>query len=237
MLFCRLMLLLALLFAPLKAVSGDHLVLILPDFKPYTYLEQGEFKGIGVDKVRQILDKTETPYEFRLAPNYGRAVEELKNHRVDGLFLASENDERNAVAQFSDSVVINRWSWFMHKGVRLMPDETGFKEQISIATHLNTNTHKWLKKNNYLVGFAPADLNILPRVLLNRRVGAVFLAEAVFLKACEDQGIDPRSFTQIVEIAKPFGIYIHKAYLENNPEFMGKLNQAIQQTSELAGGR
>lgn len=215
---------------PTHLLAADQLRLIIPDFKPYTYFEEGEFKGIGVDKVTSILEALELPYSLAIAPNYGRAVEELKQGRVDGLFLASENEERNAVAIFSQPVMINRWSWFTHKENPLSPNDPTFKQQATVATHLNTNTHKWLVKNDYRVTFTPNDLHSLPKTLFNKRVGAVFLAESVFFDSCEAQGIEESFFDQHIEISKPFGIYITKQYAESHPDFMSKLNQAILDT-------
>ena len=228
----RILYLIAVLTAlsPTSLLAGEKLRLIIPDFKPYTYFEQGEFKGVGVKKVKNILDALEIPYSLSIAPNYGRAVEELKQGRVDGLFLASENEERNAVAIFSQPVMINRWSWFTHKDSPILPSDPNFKQLTTVATHLNTNTHKWLVKNDYRVTFTPSDLHSLPKTLFNKRVGTVFLAETVFLDSCLAQGIDETFFNQHIESSKPYGIYITKAYAASHPEFMPKLNRAIMNT-------
>ncbi|WP_261841529.1 substrate-binding periplasmic protein [Aliamphritea ceti] len=210
-----------------SAIYASPINFMLPKFKPFTYVEDGEFKGIGVEKVRTIMDSMDTPYNLELAPNYGRAVEELKKNRVDGMFLASENAERNKVATFSEPVVINRWSWFILKDSKLLPGNITFHSKALVASQLNTNTHKWLLKENYQVGFAPSDIDLLPWVLSKGRVDAVFLAEEVFLKSCEDLDINPDIFIQVVQIEKPFGIYIHNNYLQSHPGFMDRLNSAI----------
>lgn len=226
----------ALLSLPIILCSGalhaSSMHLIVPDFRPFTYYEAGQFQGIGVNKVSRIMADIQLSYQLKLVPNYGRAVEELKKGRTDGMFLASENAERNQVAVFSAPVVVNRWSWFVRKDSALQPGTETFINTATVATHLNTNTHKWLLKEGYQVEFTPTDINLLPKVLINRRVDAVFLAEEVFLKSSESLGISQDAFTQVVEIAKPFGIYIHKDYLQANPGFMDKLNTAIEKYAE-----
>ncbi|MCP4594897.1 ABC transporter substrate-binding protein [Neptuniibacter sp.] len=217
-----------LLIASLVSHADERIELIVPSFKPYTYFEDGEFKGIGVEKIEQVFAELEVEYTLTLAPNYGRAVDELKKGRVDGLFLASENEERNAVAEFSSPIMINRWSWFLAQGSDLHPSQENFKQEAQIATHLNTNTHKWLSRNGYNVGYAPSDTLALPRTLHKKRISAVFLAELVFIESSKELGLSEDDFIQVVEIAKPFGIYISKAYLEHHPGFMQRLNTAIE---------
>ncbi len=208
-------------------VSANPLTLMVPDFKPFTYYEGGQFKGIGVDEVREIMEAVGVPYELVLAPNYKRAVQELKTNGVDGIFLASENDERNQVAEFSEPVMQNRWSWFLLKDTELFPGNFIFQKNAVIASQKGTNTHKWLLSGDYNVGIAPVDVAQLPRMLAAKRVDAVFLAERVFLESCREQGISPDQFVQIVQVDKPFGIYINKQFLKSSPDFMKRLNTSI----------
>ena len=219
---------LLILFASINISAEDTLELIIPNFKPYTYYQDHEFKGIGVDKIKKIFALMNVPYSLSLAPNYGRAVDELKKGRVDGLFLASENEERNSIAEFSTPLMLNRWSWFLPQGSEMHPSHPSFKLNANIATSLNTNTHKWLKRNHYRVSYAPSDIRALPKMLIKKRINVVFLAERVFLESCKEQGVDPKVFIQIVEVEKPFGIYIAQAYLDRHPSFMKKLNEAIK---------
>lgn len=220
------------LLVSVNASAEETLELIIPNFKPYTYYQDHEFKGIGVEKIKKIFDSMNVPYSLSLAPNYGRAVDELKRGRVDGLFLASENEERNSIAEFSTPLMINRWSWFLPQGSEIHPSHPSFKLNANIATSLNTNTHKWLERNHYRVSYAPSDIRALPKMLIKKRISVVFLAERVFLESCKEQGIDPKAFIQVVEVEKPFGIYISQAYLDRHPFFMKKLNEAIKTINE-----
>ena len=93
----------------LSVYAEDTLHFILPNFKPFTYQESGEFKGLGVERVSSILNNSNIPYRFTLAPNYGRAVEETRRKRSDGFFLATQNRERDEIAHFSNPILMNRW--------------------------------------------------------------------------------------------------------------------------------
>ena len=53
--------------------------------------------------------------QFELVANYGVALEQLRNGKIDGFFLATQNRYRDRVAKKSDSVLITNWSWFYIK--------------------------------------------------------------------------------------------------------------------------
>ena len=199
----------------------------VPDFKPYTYKEDGQFKGYGIEKIKQIFSHLDRDYTLMLVPNYGRAVMEVRQGRADGFLLASRNNERDAIAVFSQPVAINRWSWFIPKTSKLSPDSPSFKTQAQIVTHLNTNTHKWLKKNGYVNVKGVHDLQSLPKYLKSGHIDAVFLAEVVFVQLLQDYQMDMSYYHQVVELEKPMGIYISKNYLQAFPNFIDKLNQFL----------
>ena len=201
---------------------------VVPSFKPYTYEKNGKIKGIGIQLIKKIMESANISYSVRIVPNYGRALTETKQGRADGFFLASKNSERDSVAIFSKPVTTNRWSWFLPSNSKLNPDSTDFKKSAKIGTQVNTNTHKWLKKNGYTITAKPSNINVLPEMVFQRsRADAVFLAEAVFIDTAEKNNLAPERYKQVVQIEKPFGIYISKNYLSNNPEVMKKINIAI----------
>lgn len=216
-----------LLAQPNLSSAQESAEFVVPDFPPFTYFEDGEFRGAGIEKLKNIFADMGQPYTLRLVPNYGRAVQEVKHGRADGFLLATENDERNQFAELSNPILMNRWSWFLHKTTLLNPSDSEFKEQAQVATHLRTNTHIWLLKNDYQVVYSPSKVDSLVKALYRQRVTAVFLAEHVFWESTKRLGIDESNFRQVVEIEKPMGIYIAKPYLKDKPDFMQKLNRAI----------
>lgn len=205
---------------------------VVPNFEPYTFEKEGKIEGIGVDFVEDIMKKIGTPFTLELVPNYGRAVSETMTGRADGFFLASENEERNRIAVFSDPIVVNQWCWFLPVSSNLNPKSTGFKETARIGTHLHSNTHKWLKKNDFHISATTKDVDDLINLIEKGRVDAVFLAEIVFLHIAKKKGISSGKYRQVFQAPQPFGIYISKQYLSRNTGFMDKLNQAIEEITK-----
>lgn len=227
--------LLLMLAAPcsLSAQTQDTLRLVMPSFKPYTYLENGELKGIGVELISRVMQSIEQPFTLALAPNYGRALSDVQHNEADGFFLASQNKERDAIGIFSSPLTVNRWCWFFSKESTLSSKDADFKTDMKIGTFLHTNTHKWLVNQNYEKVKTVTKVELLPTMLLRNRVQSVFLAETVFQDSVGKSELSLLQFRQEVEIAKPFGIYISKNYLKKHPNFMDKLNGAIARLNNV----
>jgi len=206
--------------------------LVVPEFRPFTYMNQsGLAAGTGVDSVKRILQSLEIPFSLRVVPNYGRALAELKEGRADAFFLATENAERNAHATLSSPIVINHWSWFtLTKG--LSPGAQVFREEASVGTILNTNTHKWLESEAYRVSIAATEPVRLIELLILGRIDAIFLAENVFYGAYTKIAAAP-DVTQTIEKSLPMGVYISKSYQTQHPDFMTRFNAKIQETTPL----
>ena len=202
--------------------------LVVPQFPPYTSESDGDFSGVGIELIEQLMLDMEIEYQLRSTPNYARALGELIRGQADGFFLASENSQRNNVAVFSEPLLINHWSWFLAQDSTIPPDSSAFKAMTKVGTIHGSNTNKWLIEHNYNVTSKANSAALLPVLLLDKkRVDAVFLASLVFRKELALHGYSSDKYIEIVEQSKPFGIYISKEYLENNPGFMEKLNSAI----------
>jgi len=209
-------------------IAFSEIRFAVPDFPPYMLEKGGRVQGLGVDAVSKIMKEINTPYSMTIS-NYGRAVQEVKSGKADGFFLATKNAERDAIAVLSDTVMLNRWCWFLPAGSTFDPKSPSFKEKAKIGTQLNSNTHKWLTDKGYKVIGTPAHAEQLPNLLLKaNNVDAVFLAEAVFTDAAQKSGFSDEKYKVVLQEEKPFGIYISKTYLANNPGFMEKLNGAIK---------
>ncbi len=204
----------------------------VPVFPPYTFEKDGKIQGIGVERVSQILDDAGLEYTLKLVSNYGRCVADVRGGLADGFFLASQNAERDKIAVFSNTVMINRWCWFLPTDSTLNPTGPDFKSQARVGTYLNTNTEKWLRKNKYHVAGNPSQIDALIKMLKNNRINCIFLAEHVFYDALNQLGGKADDYRKIIEAAKPFGIYISKTYLSENPGVIEKINAAITKIAD-----
>ena len=223
----RLVLVTLAMLISLKAYAFEDMRFFVPEFPPYTQIDSdGVPSGIGTEAVKQVLDSMGVGYTINVSSNHGRALQELRKQHSDGFFMASQNSERDVYAEFSEPLMINRWVWVVRQGSasNFNPYDATFKKQSTVASLLNTNTHHWLKSNDYLSVFAATSVNELQEKLDTGAVTAILIAELTFL----DTVNDTRDYKIILEQEKEFGLYISKYFLSNNPGFMPKLNEAIR---------
>lgn len=212
--------------------AGDTIHLVVPNFPPYTYQENENVQGIGVEHIKDIFHSISTPFTIRLVPNYGRAVSEVREGKADGFFLASQNSERDSIAQFSEPVVVNNWCWFTPKGSSIDVYSTQFKKEAKIATPLNSNTHQWLKENGYRIPFPVNNTDLYIKLIKRKKVDAIFIAEKVFLLQLAKEKTPVTTYSKKIEVSRDFGIYISHKTLEKNPQLMNKINSAIRQRNK-----
>ncbi|WP_274055223.1 substrate-binding periplasmic protein [Thalassomonas actiniarum] len=216
-------------------LTAAPLVFVLPHFPPFAYLDQGIVRGIAVDKVVPVLEALELDYQLTLVPNYGRALEEVKQGRAVGFFLASENAQRNKVARFSQPVMLNNWSWFYRADLKeIATPAPDFSAGVTIGTIPHTNTGYWLKKHNYQYQVDGID-NLLKLTFEQQWLDAIFVAEKVFLTAAKKHGLENSRYRQTIALSKPFGIYISKAFLASSPGFLSRLNRQIAKQTGVQG--
>jgi len=208
--------------------AHDAIRFLAPDLPPYQYQKGGQLQGIGVELIKKVMKAAKIEYSLHAASDYGAAVESVRKGVADGFFLASQNAERDEIAVFSDTLLLNNWCWFLDVNSSLRPSDASFKSKATVGTLENTNTHNWLKKNGYTVR-PLEEVEALPGYLLaSKKVTAVFLAELVFVKAAEKSGIAGNRYKAVVQETKPFGLYLSKQYLSENPGVMERINAAIR---------
>lgn len=209
-----------------SAKDDDFLNLVSPHFPPYSYEENNQVLGLGPELIRRVLANTKIPYKITMVEDYGTAVHVIKAKLADGMFLASQNAERDEIAVFTEPLMVNKWSWFMRKDSAIDTHSKAFKLQAGIGSIRDTNTAKWLNENGYTILALPVDAHSLVAMLKSQRIDAAFVADAVFEHELSKQ--ERAQFKKVVEVKKPFGLYLSHDYLSNHPDSLKKINRSIK---------
>ena len=208
-------------------VTKDGLTMrfAVPYFPPYIYLDENkQLTGHGINRVSKVLDKMELSYQFELVANYGVALEQLRNGKIDGFFLATQNRYRDRVAKISDSVLINNWSWFYNKTSNLDLESEHFKQTGKIGTLLNTNTQLWLQDNGYTISTLSHDVDTLVSMLINDRLDAVFLSESVFLHSLANYPEKHQKIASVTKASRDFSVYFSNEFVGSHRWFLDAFN-------------
>jgi ABC-type amino acid transport substrate-binding protein len=208
-----------------NAHSFEPITLGIPHFKPYTYTEGHQPKGIAVTKVERVFERIPVTLNIKSYLNYSLLLKALKRGDIDGFFLATKNNERSRHAIFSKPIEYNNWAWFTLHNSLNTPNNDDFKYRSIIGTIGKTNTFRWLSRNGYQVqSFKAAELLT---ALIDKKIHAVFLAQKVFEYTYTQAGMSSLAFKKHIEMKRAFGIYISKQYIRDNDNFMSVLNTAI----------
>ncbi len=213
---------------PARSDALDPVLFVVPEFPPLTYRADGGFRGIGIQRVGQLLDKLELDYEIELALNYARAARLVEIGQKDGFFLATRNEQRERFAVFVGPVYINRWTWFLPVSSELDPRASGAHEHMRAASVVGTNTARWLKKNGFSLGLSPRSVEQLLKMLDGGKVDAVLLSAPVFQHAVETSGRLMSAYRGVVQESKPMGVYLSRQYLRKHPGMLQRFNEAVE---------
>lgn len=206
---------------------ADTMRFIVPNYEPYTYLENGEIKGVGVESVKEVMSEIGVPYTLKLADNYDRVISIVESGDADGFFMASKSPERDSIAEFSHPLMVNKWGWiYLPNTVHPDPQSMEFKRTMRVGVILNSNPHKWLEKNKYNVTGAPKNIDKLLRMLESGRVDVIFSSELVFLNHVKKKNLS-KGYIIETQLEQPFGIYISHGFIEKNRDIMDIINEAI----------
>lgn len=124
----------------LRVVASSH-------WPPFFYKEDGQIKGIEVDILTTVMNKTPFCFEFVELPSLSRATEELKKKRVDLLVSASFTQPRTKFALFSKSYRSERIVIFRSKKANDIIKIDNYRsiidnKNVSIAVHAGSSYGK-----------------------------------------------------------------------------------------------
>ncbi|PCJ45201.1 MAG: hypothetical protein COA99_05405 [Moraxellaceae bacterium] len=99
MLLFKYILLLVLVFS--GPIQAKTLQILTMENAPYSFTQDNEVKGIGVELVKEAFKRMNQPVQVSIAP-WARAMEQIRSGAVDGLFNVYRTPERELFADYSE---------------------------------------------------------------------------------------------------------------------------------------
>ncbi len=229
----RLLLILACLggqlgFAMAEEEFPDEIILTTQEWPPYIVDEAGRPGGLSMVALDCAFKKIGRRYRVDFLP-WKRAQFEVRSGRAHGFFPASGNRERASYATLSKPLVYNTWAWFMRKDSLLSPEAPSFKSEARVTSEAGSNLLFWLQDNGYNVTLAPDTHGQLGVMLILKRIDAALVTVAVFEDQLRARNIDIGQFRRYFVKEDPLGVYFSHAFLEDHPEFLSKLDKALEE--------
>jgi hypothetical protein len=216
--------------------NAQKLRIAVPDYPPYTFIERGQLKGEGYDALIAIMAKLQIELRVVPVPNFSRALLYMQNNLIDGLYLATETEARNALAVYSVPVYVTDWSWVWLKSrADLQPGSSDFKQEAHVTARMNSSIYRWLLRQGYLVSAGSPHLHGLFNLLNHHRVDAIMLPEQKASQIMAEKALVMSDYNIQHEVELEFGFYISRSYIAAWPDTIPALNTAIREYQ--AGGK
>lgn len=217
----------------LNPVQAETLRFAVPEYSPFTTSINGKAGGLGVEMVEKILKDAGFSMVVHVVPNYSRCLLEVKNNAVEGFFLGSQNQERDALATMTLPIMINNWIWVSKKSSALKPEAPDYKKKARIGVILNTNPHSWLKQEQYNIIGTPSNVANLIEMLDLGRIDSALIPELVFMESIRTHSKRLDEYRMVIQSRNPFAIYLSKQYLSKHPEVLERINASIQKNTAV----
>ena len=76
-----------------------------PDWAPFEYIENGQYKGIASEYINLISQKTGIKFEYKRGLNWSEVIEEAKNKKIDLLPAVMVSSHRKQFLNFTDPYI------------------------------------------------------------------------------------------------------------------------------------
>lgn len=209
--------------------NSKSINLLVPDYPPYNFEENGKATGVAVKKVQTIMENIGYDVSFKVMPNFERTIEEVRLGNYDGFFIASQNEERDEIAVISEPIISVNRVWVIPKGSKWTdPDSEDFKKNAKIGSQFGSKLYDWLEDNGYNNAADTGDEAALIKMLDSGRLDALYIVDEVFKYSADEIGINESDFDMITQLSIPTGVYVSKKYLKEYPDFMNEFNKGIK---------
>lgn len=221
---------LASLMAPALLANNalpESVTLTTHNLFPYgSYQEDGQFKGIAVDRILCALNRLDVSLNLEVVP-WARAEAEVLQGTVDGFFAASQNDVRDQHGVKSVQIADQTWQWFLLADNPWSPDRPGFNERALVTSFVGANMQTYLEENNYRLAPPPVTTEALATMLVSGRIDAALANNLVMNAILNEDYPDARIRTYVLK-DKPLYAYFGNQFVETHPAFLPTFNRAIE---------
>ncbi|WP_301003943.1 transporter substrate-binding domain-containing protein [Arsukibacterium sp.] len=213
--------------------QAETLRVAVPDYPPYTYVQDKEITGEGYRAFADIMAELGVQYHAEAVPHFGRSLIDMENKQLDAMLLATESPERSALAEYSEPLFFADWAWvWLAKRHDIRPDSQQFKDAAVVSAQMNSNIYRWLALQQYQITPGTSNIRGLFNLLDHGRVDAIMLPALTATTLINKYQRDEAHYKIHKHIQLPYGIYISKTYLKGHPDFMQRLNLAIKKYND-----
>ncbi|OHU85053.1 MULTISPECIES: substrate-binding periplasmic protein [Pseudoalteromonas] len=171
--------------------------LVTLEYPPYEFQGAQDASGIAVEIVREAFGRIDQPFSIQFLP-WGRAIREVKNGRVDGIFTIYKTPERETFMSYSKEVLVQQSIGFFARKeypiyfdgriASLSPYRIGIVRKVSYGEEIDAALAKGVLEN---IVTTDTGINSF-KLLLADRVDVVISNQLGGLEILKQLGIEDK---------------------------------------------
>ncbi|WP_077338253.1 substrate-binding periplasmic protein [Pseudocolwellia agarivorans] len=156
---------------------SQNITFLTHQIEPFSYLEDGEIKGVTTDIIKEMMKITQYNQEIKIFP-FARGLWTVQNKPNYAMYIVARRPEREDTVKWVGPLISSGVYFYKRKGSSINPSNLDeIKQSFSVGVHLGNADHNFLKAQNIK--------NIIPttkpfyaiKMLVNDRVDLVPMSE------------------------------------------------------------
>lgn len=183
-------LILCLFFLSSSTLYAKNFTFLTHFIMPFSYEENGEFKGFAVDLVKEMMKKMGHPQEFKMYP-FGRALKKVQSTSRYALFITARRPERENTLKWVGPLIENGVYFYKRASspITLHTLEDARKVRM-IGVGRGNADDTYLKSQGFTNLFPTNDQMQSLQMLCRNRVDITPMGELVMPEMAKQAGID-----------------------------------------------
>jgi polar amino acid transport system substrate-binding protein len=187
--------LVSLLFA--TTADAQTLKLLTEEYPPYSYREEGIYKGASVDQVKLIMKDVGIAYTIEMMP-WARALALTETQDMTCIFSTVHNAERDKRFKWVEPLLIDRTVLIRKRGSQVNPATPADAAKFIVGTQRGDFTVDILKAKNFTKLDLASDLTLTLKKLINGRIDLMPISEKYYDKL-RREGVDVENVMVLTE--------------------------------------
>lgn len=171
---------LPLLFAA-AAAQADPLKLVTEEYPPFSFRENGVYKGASIDQVDILMNKARLEYSIEMMP-WARALKRAGTEATTCVFTTVHNAERDKKFKWVEPLLAGRTVLIRKKGAPIAPQTLKEATAYLVGTQRGDFTADVLKANNFAKVDLASDFNLTYKKLMLGRIDMMPISEKYYEK-------------------------------------------------------
>lgn len=179
------------MFGIVNIVPATEIEFMTHFMRPFTWKEEGKYKGFAVEIVREMMKSMNHPENFEMYP-FIRGLKTVQSEPNRAFFIAARRPEREKTVKWVGPLVTNGVYFYKKKGSSVKLDSLeDLWNLITIGVGNGVADDTFLRSKGFTNLYRVNNAQQLVQMLVAGKIDATPIGELVMREMAKDAGIDP----------------------------------------------